>query len=181
MSHTANFPALVLNADFRPVSVFPLSTWSFEKTLNKFLKGRVTVVEEYDVELRSPNLTYRPPSVIALKNYVQVPEKVPFNRMNILLRDNFQCQYCGTSLTLQTLTFDHVTPRAAGGLSRFDNIVSSCVACNTRKADKTDMKPMRTPYMPSGRELVKRRPLVKANLHATWLDYLYWSGVLEQD
>lgn len=178
---TMNYPALVLNADFQPVSVFPLSTWGFERTMRNVLKGRIIELEHYDKEFHSANFTYRPPSVVALKTYVNKPKRVAFSRLNIFLRDNFTCQYCGNRFHADELTFDHVTPRALGGKTNFENIVSACVPCNTSKGHKTHMKPMTMPRAPSIYELAKAKTPSTKGLHKTWIDYLYWSGVLEQE
>lgn len=177
--HTPNYPALVLNADFTPVSVYPLSTWGFERTLRNHMKDRITPLEYYDATLRSPTFEYRPPSVIALKTYIKKPQRVAFSRMNIFLRDNFKCQYCNDQFAPSNLTFDHVVPRCEGGPTNFENIVACCVPCNTRKGSSRLMKPLRAPKVPKARELARARP-PRENLHASWLDYLYWSGVLEQ-
>jgi hypothetical protein len=63
-------PALVLNADFRPLSYFPLSLWSWQDAVKAVFLDRVSVVAEYDRPIRSPSLTMKLPSVIALKEYV---------------------------------------------------------------------------------------------------------------
>ena len=181
MSSALNYPALVLNADFAPLRIWPLSTWDFKRTLQNVLKDRVTVVSEYDVRFRSSNQEYRPPSVVALKRYVKVPDRVPFNRINILMRDNFACQYCGGDLNLKEMTFDHVLPKSKGGGTSYTNIVSCCTLCNARKADRTDMRPRKAPQHPDPRELWKNRPEHMENLHKTWIDCLYWSGMIEQD
>jgi len=177
-----NYPALVLNADYTPITVHPLSVWGFERTLRNYLKDRVVALEVYDITLRSPSFEYSPPSVVALKNYVKTPQKVVFNRINIFLRDNFTCQYCGNVFSSNELTFDHVVPRCKGGQTSFDNIVSACVGCNTRKSNKSIMKPLNKPKHPTARQLVKAKSAnIKVdNLHETWHDYLYWSGVLER-
>ncbi len=176
----ASYPALVLNADFTPVSVHPLSVWGFERTLRNFLKERVTPLSHYDATLRSPSFEYQPPSVVALKQYVKRPNRVVFSRMNIFLRDNFTCQYCQTRFPPDQLTFDHVIPRSKGGSTSFDNIVAACEPCNTRKGDRYDMVPIREPRTPTSRQLAKASP-PNVKLHDTWIDWLYWSGVLEQD
>lgn len=176
----ANYPALVLNADFTPVSVHPLSVWGFERTLRNFLKERVTPLDYHDATLRSPSFEYRPPSVVALKQYVKRPNRVVFTRMNIFLRDNFTCQYCQKRFSPEDLTFDHVIPRSKGGDTSFENIVAACASCNTKKGDSYDMVPIREPVKPTARQLAKASPPNVA-LHNTWLDWLYWSGVLEQN
>lgn len=178
---TSAYPALVLNADFSPISTFPLSLWDFARTMRNVLKDRVIVLETYDAVLRSPSITYEPPSVVALRDFVRTPDRVPFTRMNLFLRDDFTCQYCGTKLPPKDLTFDHVVPRSRGGGTNWENIVAACVPCNTRKGSRTDMRPRTMPGQPSGRKLIRKRPPEKTGLHHSWLDYLYWSGVLDSD
>lgn len=176
----SDYPALVLNADFTPVRIHPLSTWGFERVMRNVLKDRVTVLEEYDAVLRSPTTEYRPPSVIALKRYVKMPQRAVFNRMNIFLRDDFCCQYCGGRFATRDLTFDHVVPRAQGGGTNYENIVSACTACNSKKGNRY-IRPMRPPRVPTQRDLARNMPREKLILRETWIDYLYWSGVLDQD
>jgi 5-methylcytosine-specific restriction endonuclease McrA len=175
---TPNYPALVLNADFTPLSIVPLSTWDFQRTLRNVMKGRITVLEEYDAVLRSPSFEYNPPSVIALKQYVNRPRRLVFSRMNIFLRDKFCCQYCGNKFTSNELTFDHVIPRARGGKTEYTNIVSACVACNTRKGSRQDMKPINMPREPRISELANSLSS-REKLHHSWVDYLYWNLPLE--
>lgn len=172
---------LVLNADYRPVSCYPLSTWSFERTMKNVLKNRVSVLETYDVELRSQNLTYRPPSVVALVSYVKRPARVPFTRLNLMIRDEFTCQYCGQKFEAKDLTFDHVVPRAAGGKSGWLNAALACTGCNSLKGHRVDIKPMRPPREPKPSEMLKLKHEQVRELHQSWMDYLYWSGALERD
>jgi 5-methylcytosine-specific restriction endonuclease McrA len=103
--HTAAHPALVLNADYRPLSYFPLSLLSWKDTITAMVKGHLTVVAEYDEVVRSPSTEIRLPSVVALRDYVPVAKRVAFTRNNVFLRDRFRCQYCGEETKL---TFDHV-------------------------------------------------------------------------
>ena len=63
-------PALVLNADFRPLSYYPLSLCSWQDAIKSVFLERVSIIESYDKVVNSPNLTFRLPSVIALKDYV---------------------------------------------------------------------------------------------------------------
>lgn len=153
---TSAYPALVLNADFSPISTYPLSIWDFARTMRKVLKERVIVLETYDAVLRSPSITYNPPSVVALKDYIKQPDRVPFTRMNLFLRDDFRCQYCGNQHPPEDLTFDHVIPRADGGQVSWFNIVSACVPCNSRKGHRRDIQPIREPQRPTSRELRKK-------------------------
>ncbi|GBR03630.1 hypothetical protein AA21952_1115 [Acetobacter oeni LMG 21952] len=65
-SGSMHYPSLVLNADFRPLSYFPLSLWSWQDTIKAVCLDRVSVLNEYDTEVRSPSRRMRLPSVIAL-------------------------------------------------------------------------------------------------------------------
>ncbi len=87
-----HFPALVLNADFRPLSYFPLSLWSWQDAVKAVFLDRVSVLSEYDTEVRSPSLRMRLPSVIALKDYIPSARRPAFTRFNVFLRDAFHCQ-----------------------------------------------------------------------------------------
>ena len=87
-----NCPALVLNADFRPLSYFPLSLWSWQDAVKAVFLNRVNIVSEYDRVVRSPNLEMRLPSVISLKEYIPTSRRTAFTRFNVFLRDRFMCQ-----------------------------------------------------------------------------------------
>ena len=110
-----NCPALVLNADYQPLSYYPLSTWSWKNALKAVFLERVNVVSQYNEVVRSPSVTLKLPSVVSLKDYIPLPEKAAFTRFNVFLRDKFKCQYCLKSFKVEELTFDHVTPKSRGG------------------------------------------------------------------
>jgi len=86
-------PALVLNADFRPLSYFPLSLWSWQDSIKAVFLDRVTIISEYEEMVSSPSLTMPLPSVIALKEYIPQGRTPAFTRFNVFLRDKFTCQY----------------------------------------------------------------------------------------
>ena len=49
ISHAPNgCPALVLNADFRPLSYYPLSLWPWQEVVKAVFLERVDVIAEYD-------------------------------------------------------------------------------------------------------------------------------------
>ena len=176
-------PALVLNADFRPLSYFPLSLWSWQDTLKAVFLDRVDVVAEYETEVHSPTRAMRLPSVIALKSYVSHARLPAFTRFNVFLRDGFACQYCGMP-ERENLTFDHVVPRRCGGRTTWENIVAACSPCNLRKGGKMPkdarMFPTQTPRRPNMFELNERGRAFPPNyLHDSWQDYLYWDVELE--
>lgn len=120
------FPALVLNADFRPLSYYPLSLWSWQDAVKAVFLDRVSVLSEYEHEVRSPTLTMKLPSVIALREYIPSARKPAFTRFNVFLRDHFSCQYCGDGFPTPELTFDHVIPRSRGGRTTWENVVTAC-------------------------------------------------------
>ena len=105
-------PALVLNADFRPLSYYPLSLWSWQEAVKSVFLDRVNIIQTYDQKVHSPSLDMNLPSVVALKTYVSPARYPAFTRFNLFLRDKFTCQYCGA---MDDLTFDHVVPRSKGG------------------------------------------------------------------
>lgn len=175
-----NCPALVLNADFQPLSYFPLSLFNWEDAIKAVVKGSHTVVAEYDQVIRSASTEMRLPSVIALREYVRPPSRVAFTRFNVFLRDRFRCQYCGEQHLRGGLTFDHVVPRADGGQTSWTNIVAACGPCNMRK-DRFRVKPLRAPLEPTQFDLLAAQRLFPPNfLHESWQDFLYWDVELEK-
>jgi 5-methylcytosine-specific restriction endonuclease McrA len=173
-------PALVLNADFRPLSYFPLSLLSWQDAITAVFKDHVSVVAEYDKWVSSPSTKMRLPSVVALRDYIPMPKRVAFTRFNVFLRDGLRCQYCGESFPASQLTFEHVVPRSKGGETSWTNIVAACDPCNVKKDNRTNMKPLRAPFVPTARDLIAAKRAFPPNyLHATWLDYLYWDTELE--
>src|SRR6195952_2004391 len=110
--HLDNCPALVLNADYTPLSYYPLSLWPWQTAIKAVFLERVDIVSSYEREVHSPNWTMQLPSVIALRQFVKPSEFPAFTRFNLFLRDRFCCQYCGSP---SHLTFDHVVPRRLGG------------------------------------------------------------------
>lgn len=184
MQALENCPSLVLNADFRPLSYFPLSLWSWQDAIKAVVLDRVNVISEYDRAVRSPGLTLNLPSVIALKDYVQPLRRPAFTRFNVFLRDRLICQYCGDVFLTHELTFDHVVPRSQGGRTEWRNVVSACGPCNLAKGGRTPrqagMPLRRTPREPSSWELQENGRAYPPNfLHESWGDYLYWDSELE--
>ena len=181
---TITNPALVLNADFRPLSYYPLSLCSWQDAIKAVFLERVSVIERYDQEVHSPNLTFKLPSVIALKDYVTPQRRPAFTRFNVFLRDNFTCQYCTNRFQANELTFDHLVPKCLNGKTTWENVVSACTTCNLKKGRKlihnTDMKLLKKPLRPSSIQLQNNGRNFPPNyLHETWRDYLYWDTELE--
>jgi len=55
------------------------------------------------------------------------------NRIKVFERDAYKCRYCGKQLTRFTTTLDHVVAVAEGGDNSFDNLLTACLDCNSRK------------------------------------------------
>lgn len=183
-SSVESCPALVLNADYRPLSYFPLSLWSWQDAVKAVFLERVSILSEYDRVVRSPGFQMRLPSVIALKEYSATSRHPAFTRFNVFLRDRFSCQYCGQRYPTPELTFDHVVPRSKGGRTVWENVVTACGACNLRKGsrlpDQCHMLPKRRPWRPLSHELQENGRAFPPNyLHESWRDYLYWDTELE--
>jgi len=171
----------VLNADYRPLSYYPLSLWSWQDTLKAVFLDRVTIVSQYDKTVHSPSFSMRLPSVVCLKTYVKPTRTPAFTRFNVFLRDRFTCQYCHSR---DDLTFDHVIPRSRGGRTEWGNIVAACSPCNLRKGDRlpadVGMWPHQRPFQPSIQDLHASGRLFPPNyLHDSWIDYLYWDSELD--
>ena len=174
-------PALVLNADFRPLSYYPLSLWCWQDAVKSVFLNRVSIVSNYKRKIRSPSFEMNLPSVIALKNFIKPSENPNFTRFNVFLRDKFSCQYCGSK---KELTFDHLLPRSKGGKTDLDNVVTACSSCNVKKGGrllkKSGMILNQKPYQPTTEDLHKNGKNFPPNfLHKSWIEYLYWDVELE--
>ena len=184
LSAVENTPVLVLNADYRPLSYFPLSLWSWQDTVKAVFLDRVNVLSEYEHKIRSPSFEMRLPSVIALKEFVLQSRRPAFTRFNVFLRDRFSCQYCAQQFRPEALTFDHLIPKSRGGKTTWENVVTACSKCNLRKGnllpDVVKMHPINTPRSPTSFELKERGRMFPPNhLHESWRDFLYWDSELE--
>lgn len=183
-THLDSCPTLVLNADYRPLSYYPLSLWSWQEAVKAVFLERVAVVSEYDQVIRSPSFQMKVPSVIALKEYAQPKAHPAFTRFNVFLRDKWTCQYCAAKHKTHELTFDHVIPRSRGGATTWENIATACQCCNMLKGNylphECRMHPIRKPFRPSMLELQMNGRSYPPNfLHESWSDYLYWDTELE--
>ena len=159
--HPDSCPALVLNADYTPLSYYPLSLWPWQTAIKAMFLERVDVVAHYEREVHSPSVALKLPSVIALRDYVRPNEYPAFTRFNLFLRDRFRCVYCGSA---RELTFDHVIPRAQGG----------------RTPAEAHMHPHREPIRPTTWQLQEHGRAFPPNyLHESWRDYLYWDTELD--
>jgi 5-methylcytosine-specific restriction endonuclease McrA len=181
---------LIIDAAMQAVSVVTL-----KKAFTKLCAGRARAVR--DRGFRAPEVIVyskdgavigvdggtRVPSVIQLGSVVpRWKQRVRFCRKNVIVgRDRCICAYCGERYHTEDLTIDHVRPRAQGGTTCWENVVTACMACNQRKADRTpEQAQMRLGYRPSRpNSLVE--VIVKMDLREVpteWSDY--WSVPLER-
>ncbi|AEB12369.1 HNH endonuclease [Marinithermus hydrothermalis] len=122
---------LVLNAGYEP-----LGLTSIKRGVILVMNGTAEVVEDSGAFLRTPSRPYPVPSVIRLKRMVRRPPgRLTLSRRNIFRRDRHTCQYCGR--TGGELTVDHVIPKSRGGRTSWDNLVTACRSCNTKKRNRT--------------------------------------------
>src|SRR5262249_24777376 len=140
---------LLLTPWMMPHKVIP---WQTAITL--LFLDKVEVLEEYEEEIRSPSVALRAPAVVRLKKAIgSVKRGVKFSRLNVFTRDGFRCQYCGQRKRMSELNYDHVVPRDKGGKTIWENIVTSCYACNDRKGNRTPeqagMKLLKKPLKPA--------------------------------
>ncbi len=198
MATLLNQPVLVLNRLWQAVNIC-----TARRALSLLFQGHAQVVlgdqdgafQTYDFSRwrdfsdREPHpecvhgisVRLRVPRVIMLAVFDRLPRKeVKFTRHNIFERDKNTCQYCGQTLDRKDLNLDHVIPRDRGGPTTWENIVCSCVPCNTRKSNRTPAEAglhlVRKPKKP------KWRPFVQLNYgveyHDSWkhfLDLAYWN------
>src|SRR5262245_6155559 len=171
-------PALVLNADFRPMSYFPLSLLSWQDAVHAVVSERVSVVAEYDAWARSPSTQIRLPSVVALRKYQRASLRVAFTRFNVFLRDRFTCQYCSEAFASSERTFEHVVPRAR----RPDDLVEHRHGLRALLHGQGQLPAHQAASRAEGadaQELAAKRAFPPGYLHESWTDYLYWDTQLD--
>jgi 5-methylcytosine-specific restriction endonuclease McrA len=146
-------PVLLLNRHFAPVSVATVrravvlmfggaahavdatgETYDFQSWLTQPVRSDDDGLPIVGGEVRAPR-------VLHLLRYDRAPRvAVRLTRRNLMIRDGFQCQYCGRSPTHRDLNVDHVVPRSRGGQDSWENLVVSCRTCNLRKGRRTPVE-----------------------------------------
>ena len=166
---------VVLNGDDGAFNTFSFAQWR-----------DFSLQQPHADSIHTVSLKMRVPRVILLCLFDRLPKKeVKFTRHNIFERDRNTCQYCGKVFERRDLNLDHVIPKDRGGPTTWENIVCSCIACNTKKANHTPseaaLRLIRKPKRP------KWRPFVQVSLgthHDSWkhfLDLAYWNVELGED
>lgn len=142
-----NKSVLLLNQNYEPMTIC-----NVKKAIILIFLGKAEAVENDGMYVRSISYEMRLPVVIRLVRYARAPKRqIILNRKNLLIRDNYSCQYCGRRM--QPLTVDHVIPKQFGGKDTWENLVIACLPCNNQKANRTpeqaDMKLVNKPKRPN--------------------------------
>ena len=170
-------PVLVLNRNYQAINIITV-----RKALVMMVAGSVEALDgEYqsykmvdwlaqrpqndDDIIATPSRRVRAPRLVICTTFGKILSlKVRFTRNNIFRRDNYVCQYCRRRYLSHELNIDHVFPRSRGGEHQWENVVTSCLPCNTRKRDRTPdeacmplLKEPKRPAWPMGGELMKAR------------------------
>ncbi|KAJ7971872.1 HNH endonuclease, partial [Quillaja saponaria] len=150
----ACFRGLVLDIAYRPVNVV-----GWKRAICLEFMEKADVLEYYDQTVNSPNGSYYIPAVLRVPHLLQIVKRRIFknslSRKNILYRDNYTCQYCSSR---KNLTIDHVVPSARGGEWKWENLVTACDKCNSKKGQKTleetNMKLLKIPKAPKDYDIL---------------------------
>lgn len=139
-------PCLILNQDYTPLTVVDWRRALCLEIIGKEIPGEgIRVIEHYDLDEdiveSAGGEFFAIPAVAVTSRYIKRKRKISLKKRNLFIRDNKQCQYCGSELHPKTATIDHIIPR-----SRFEkkveahtweNTVISCLRCNSRKDNRT--------------------------------------------
>lgn len=151
-------------------------TVSWQDAICLVYQDKAAVLEEYEATVSSPSVTLRVPAVVRLKRTIARVKTAPkFSRVSIYTRDGYRCQYCGLKKTVKQLNYDHVVPRSQGGLTVWENIVTSCIKCNLHKdcrtPDQAGMRLLKRPIRPKSLPMTGTF-LVPASPPELWVPYL---------
>lgn len=143
-----NRRVLLLNQNFEPLTI----TEAKKAICLLYLKKAELVAVYEGLKVRSISSSLPLPSILRLSYYVRVHRReIPLTKRNIYRRDNYRCQYCGR--TNIPLTTDHIIPKSLGGKDTWENLVTACTECNTKKGAKTSkefpLKLIRRPKKPN--------------------------------
>ena len=192
MSSIIQYKILVLNKFWQPVNIIGI-----ERAFSLLLQDHALAIYTSDRSFRMMNssawlelssiehnqandsfvktvhLRILVPKVLLLRKYDRLPaQEVKFTRDNLFDRDDYRCQYCGERFDSLNLNMDHVIPRDKGGKTSWENIVTSCIKCNSHKANRlphqANMHLLRKPERPRLRPFIST--LIGKNYDTDW-DY----------
>ena len=208
---------LKLNKSYMPVDIISwqeaVTLWSAQKaeiistyedrllhTGNRFTKPDYGSNDNfmhtiYDENLDSWKTAIEMPAVIRLFEFVTPKKQIKFfesfTRHNVYERDGGKCMYCGRPVSRNKFTFDHVIPKSRGGKTNWNNIVCSCLDCNSKKDNKTPgeagLKLIRKPYAPiiadnfNSGIINRMKGMSRIWSNKKWSSWIYWNVELKQD
>ena len=178
MVFSQKFRVLVLNRIWQPVNIVGV-----QRAFSLLLQDHAQVINTLDTSYRmmdsaewlafsesdepadeeafvqTVRMRIRVPKVLLLRSYDRLPvQEVKFTRENLFERDRYRCQYCGNEHEARELNMDHVIPRDKGGRTSWEIIVTSCITCNSRKANRlphqASMHLIRKPERPRMRPFI---------------------------
>lgn len=188
-------PTLVLNKSWTPVSICTAKK-AIAKTmlelayimdpdtyiLHNFDDWMSLPVREGDRSIKTSRNYIRVPEIIVLSEYERLPQReVKLTRRNLIIRDNYTCQYTGKPITMENGTIDHVKPRSRGGASTWENLVMCCLEVNAKKADRTPeeagLKLLKKPEKPKWSPIYARfARLASSNVPLSWHQFVKVEG-----
>lgn len=160
---------LVLNQSYEPLMII-----GAKRAICLVLTNKSECVQNYNDIVKSQSLMINIPSVIRVNRYVNFfRNNTILNRANVLVRDDYTCQYC--SKKSNNMTIDHVIPKNRGGTDTWENLVAACGKCNTKKGnhllDKIEMHLLKKPKKPN--YLFYFKQYITKDVEETWKNYLY--------
>lgn len=159
---------LVLNQNYEAIGVC-----SAERAfLLVYLQKAEMLTEVPTRKIHTIRENYSFPSIIRLYRYIAIPYKrVNLSRQNVFKRDRLRCVYCNSK---DNLTLDHVVPKSMGGGDAWDNLVTACQRCNSRKGNMTpEQAGMNLRYQPFRPSFVMFLSNFAGNIREDWKPYLY--------
>jgi hypothetical protein len=163
--------ALLLNASYEPLRFIDQ-----KKIIKLLYKNKVEVIDYWDKHISSIDTTYKMPATVVIKRFVNIQNlrQFRFSKLGVYNRDKWKCQYCNIPVNLTSATIDHVIPRANGGKTIWQNCVTSCQKCNTKKGSKSlqesNMKLQTEPKIPS-HFILLQGVKEKQVSHESWENY----------
>lgn len=154
---------------------FPIKVLKWQDAITQLYLGKAEAIVNYEESVSSPSISIPLPAVMRIVRETRVRKKaVKFSRINVYTRDGFCCQYCGVKKPMRELSYDHVIPRAAGGQTTWDNVVTACKPCNARKGDQSceaaGMFPRKRPARPTALPLTP--PQIDENSPVEWKPFV---------
>lgn len=188
-------PTLVLNKAWVPISITPVGkaisksmlglAWLMDietYALHTFDDWQQVKITEKDKFIRTTRNSIKVPEIIVLSDYERLPMRdVRLTRRNLLIRDNYMCQYTGRKISIDEATIDHVIPRSRGGASTWENLVMCCKEVNSQKADRTPeesgLRLLNKPQKPKWSPIYARfARLATMNVPESWMKFITIEG-----